>query len=61
MTSELMSKKQNIQNDLYNLFKTAVGRDVNVDMTNASTDGWKNTLERAYLTIKKNGATEQQF
>lgn len=61
MTSELMSKKQNIQNDLYNLFKTAVGRDVNVDMTNASTDGWKNTLERAYLIFKNNGATEQQL
>lgn len=61
MTSELMSKKQNIQNDLYNLFKTAVGRDVNVDMTNASTDGWKNTLERAYLIFKSNGATEQQL
>lgn len=45
MTSELMSKKQNIQNDLYNLFKTAVGRDVNVDMTNASTDGWKILLK----------------
>lgn len=61
MTSELMGKKQNIQNDLYNLFKTAVGRDVNVDMTNASTDGWKNTLERAYLIFKNNGATEQQL
>lgn len=61
MTSELMSKKQNIQNYLYNLFKTAVGRDVNVDMTNASTDGWKNTLERAYLIFKNNGATEQQL
>ena len=61
MTSELMSKKQNIQNDLYNLFKTAVGRDVNVDMTNAGTDGWKNTLERAYLIFKNNGATEQQL
>lgn len=61
MTSELMSKKQNIQNDLYNLFKTAVGRDVNVDMTNASTDSWKNTLERAYLIFKNNGATEQQL
>lgn len=61
MTSELMGKKQNIQNDLYNLFKTVVGRDVNVDMTNASTDGWKNTLERAYLIFKNNGATEQQL
>lgn len=61
MTSELMGKKQNIRNDLYNLFKTAVGRDVNVDMTNASTDGWKNTLERAYLIFKNNGATEQQL
>lgn len=61
MTSKLMGKKQNIQNDLYNLFKTAVGRDVNVDMTNASTDGWKNTLERAYLIFKNNGATEQQL
>lgn len=61
MTSELMSKKQNIQNDLYNLFKTAVGRDVNVDMTNASTDSWKNTLKRAYLIFKNNGATEQQL
>lgn len=61
MTSELMGKKQNIQNDLYNLFKTAVGRDVNVDMTNASTDGWKNALERAYLIFKYNGATEQQL
>ena len=61
MTSELMGKKQNIQNDLYNLFKTAVGRDVNVDMTNASTDGWKNALERAYLIFKNNGATEQQL
>lgn len=61
MTSELMGKKQNIQNDLYNLFKTAVGRDVNVNMTNASTDGWKNTLERAYLIFKNNGATEQQL
>lgn len=61
MTAELMCEKQNIQNELYNLFKNAVGRDVNVDMTNASTDGWKNTLTRAYLTIKKNGATEQQL
>lgn len=61
MTAELMSEKQNIQNELYNLFKNAVGRDVNIDMTNASTDGWKNTLTRAYLTIKKNGATEQQL
>lgn len=61
MTSELMGKKQNIQNDLYNLFKTAVGRDVNVDMTKASTDGWKNTLNRAYLIFKNNGATEQQL
>lgn len=61
MTAELMGEKQNIQNELYNLFKNAVGRDVNVDMTNASTDGWKNTLTRAYLTIKKNGATEQQL
>lgn len=60
-TSELMGKKQNIQNDLYNLFKAATGRDINVDMTNASTDGWKNSLNRAYLTIKKNGATEQQL
>lgn len=61
MTGELMGEKQNIQNELYNLFKNAVGRDVNIDMTNASTDGWKNTLTRAYLTIKKNGATEQQL
>ena len=61
MTAELMGEKQNIQNELYNLFKNAVGRDVNIDMTNASTDGWKNTLARAYLTIKKNGATEQQL
>lgn len=61
MTAELMGEKQNIQNELYNLFKNAVGRDVNVDMTNGSTDGWKNTLTRAYLTIKKNGATEQQL
>lgn len=61
MTAELMGKKQNIQNDLYNLFKTAVGRDVNVDMTKASTDGWKNTLNRAYLIFKNNGATEQQL
>lgn len=61
MTAELMGEKQNIQNELYNLFKNAVGRDVNVDMTNASTDGWKNTLTRAYLTIKNNGATEQQL
>lgn len=61
MTAELMGEKQNIQNELYNLFKNAVGRDVNVDMTNASTDGWKNTLTRAYLTIKKNGATKQQL
>ena len=61
MTAELMGEKQNIQNKLYNLFKNAVGRDVNIDMTNASTDGWKNTLTRAYLTIKKNGATEQQL
>lgn len=61
MTAELMGEKQNIQNELYNLFKNAVGRDVNIDMTNASTDGWKNTLTRAYLTIKKNGATEQQL
>lgn len=61
MTAELMGEKQNIQNELYNLFKNAVGRDVNVDMTNASTDGWKNTLTRAYLIIKKNGATEQQL
>lgn len=61
MTAELMCEKQNIQNELYNLFKNAVGRDVNIDMTNASTDGWKNTLTRAYLTIKKNGATEQQL
>lgn len=61
MTAELMGEKQNIQNELYNLFKNAVGRDVNIDMTNASTDGWKNILTRAYLTIKKNGATEQQL
>ena len=61
MTAELMGEKQNIQNELYNLFKNAVGRDVNIDMTNASTDGWKNTLTRAYLTIEKNGATEQQL
>ena len=61
MTAELMGEKQNIQNELYNLFKNAVGRDVNIDMTNASTDGWKNTLTRAYLSIKKNGATEQQL
>lgn len=61
MTSELMSKKQNIQNDLYNIFKFAVGRDVNVDMTNASVDAWKNTINRAYLIFKHNGATEQQL
>ena len=61
MTAELMGEKQNIQNKLYNLFKNAVGRDVNVDMTNASADGWKNTLARAYLIIKNNGATEQQL
>lgn len=61
MTAELIGEKQNIQNKLYNLFKNAVGRNVNIDMTNASTDGWKNTLTRAYLTIKKNGATEQQL
>lgn len=60
-TSELMGKKQNIQNDLYNLFKIAAGRDINVDMTNASTDGWKNSLNRAYLILKNNGATEQQL
>ena len=60
-TSELMGKKQNIQNDLYNLFKTATGRDINVDMTNASTDGWKNSLNRAYLILKNNDATEQQL
>lgn len=60
-TSELMGKKQNIQNNLYNLFKTATGRDINVDMTNASTDGWKNSLNRAYLILKNNGATEQQL
>lgn len=60
-TSELMGKKQNIQNDLYNLFKTATGRDINVDMSNASTDGWKNSLSRAYLILKNNGATEQQL
>lgn len=61
MTAELMGEKQNIQNGLYNLFKLAVGRDVNVDMTNASANGWKNTLERAYLIFKNNGATEQQL
>lgn len=60
-TSELMGKKQNIQNNLYNLFKTATGRDINVDMTNASTDWWKNSLNRAYLILKNNGATEQQL
>lgn len=60
-TSELMAKKQNIQNDLYNLFKAATGRDINVDMTNASVDGWKNSLNRAYLILKNNGATEQQL
>lgn len=60
-TSELMGKKQNIQNDLYNLFKMATGRDINVNMTNASTDGWKNSLNRAYLILKNNGATEQQL
>lgn len=60
-TSELMGKKQNIQNDLYNLFKAATGRDINVDMTNASADGWKNSLNRAYLILKNNGATEQQL
>lgn len=60
-TSELMAKKQNIQNDLYNLFKAATGRDINVDMTNASADGWKNSLNRAYLILKNNGATEQQL
>lgn len=60
-TSELIGKKQNIQNDLYNLFKVATGRDINVDMTNASTDGWKNSLNRAYLILKNNGATEQQL
>lgn len=60
-TSELMGKKQNIQNDLYNLFKAAIGRDINVDMTNASADGWKNSLNRAYLILKNNGATEQQL
>lgn len=59
--SELMGKKQNIQNDLYNLFKAATGRDINVDMTNASTDWWKNSLNRAYLILKNNGATEQQL
>lgn len=60
-TSELMGKKQNIQNDLYNLFKATTGRDINVDMTNASADGWKNSLNRAYLILKNNGATEQQL
>lgn len=60
-TSELMGKKQNIQNGLYTLFKAATGRDINVDMTNASTDGWKNSLNRAYLILKNNGATEQQL
>lgn len=60
-TSELIGKKQNIQNDLYNLFKAATGRDINVDMTNASADGWKNSLNRAYLILKNNGATEQQL
>lgn len=60
-TSELMAKKQNIQNDLYNLFKAATGRDINVDMTNTSADGWKNSLNRAYLILKNNGATEQQL
>lgn len=60
-TSELMGKKQNIQNDLYNIFKAATGRDINVDMTNASADGWKNSLNRAYLILKNNGATEQQL
>ena len=60
-TSELMGKKQNIQNDLYTLFKVATGRDINVDMTNASTDGWKNSLNRAYLILRNNGATEQQL
>lgn len=60
-TSELMGKKQNIQNDLYNLFKAATGRDINIDMTNASADGWKNSLNRAYLILKNNGATEQQL
>lgn len=60
-TSELMGKKQNIQNDLYNLFKAATGRDINVDMTNASADGWKNSLNRACLILKNNGATEQQL
>ncbi len=61
MTAELMGEKQNIQNELYNIFKNAVGRDVNIDMTNASTDAWKNALTRAYLIIKNNGATEQQL
>lgn len=61
MTAELMGEKQNIQNGLYNLFKSAVGRDVNVDMTNASVNAWKNALNRAYLTFKNNGATEQQL
>lgn len=61
MTAELMGEKQNIQNDLYNLFKSAVGRDINVDMTNASADGWKNSLNKAYFALKRNGATEQQL
>lgn len=60
-TSELMGKKQNIQNDLYTLFKAATGQDINVDMTNASTNGWKNSLNRAYLILRNNGATEQQL
>lgn len=60
-TSELMAKKQNIQNDLYNLFKAATGLDINVDMTNANVNGWKNSLTRAYLILKNNGATEQQL
>lgn len=61
MTAELMGEKQNIQNGLYNLFKSAVGRDINVDMTNASVDGWKNSLNKAYFALKRNGATEQQL
>ena len=61
ITSDLTSQKQNAQNGLEELFKLGTGRNVNVNMTNASPDAWKRVITKAYNQYKKDGASDAQL
>lgn len=61
IASELTEKKQNAAKNLTDLFTLGMGRNLNVNMTEASPDAWKKVINKAYNEYKKNGASQQEL